>query len=45
MKDTKRVFGAYAAWNYTREIDDLNRMSDNGWQLTKGGIFSNFYKN
>lgn len=44
MKDTKIVFGAYAAWNYTREIDDLNRMSDNGWQLTKGGIFSTRYK-
>lgn len=44
MKNTKRVFGVYAAWDYTHEIDDLNKMSEKGWQLTKGGLFSNCYK-
>lgn len=44
MKEYKRVWNAYAAWDYTREIEDLNKMSDNGWQLIKGGCFSNRYK-
>lgn len=44
MKDTKRVFGMYAAWDYTHEIDDLNKMSEQGWQLVKGGLCSNLYK-
>ena len=33
MKEYKRVWNVYAAWDYTREIEDLNKMSDNGWQL------------
>lgn len=44
MKDTKRVFGCYAAWDFNREVDDLNRMSEQGWQLKKGGLFSNLFK-
>ena len=44
MKDTKRVFGAYAAWEYAREIDDLNKMSEKGWHLAKGGLYSNLFK-
>ena len=44
MKEYKRVWNVYAAWDYTREIEDLNKMSDNGWQLIKGGLFSNRYK-
>lgn len=34
----------YAAWNYQREIDDLNEMSEKGWQLVKGGLFSSRFK-
>ncbi len=34
----------YAAWNYQREIDDLNKMSEKGWQLVKGGAFSGRFK-
>ncbi len=34
----------YAAWNYQREIDDLNAMSEKGWQLVKGGLFSSRFK-
>ena len=44
MKEYKRVWNVYAAWDYTREIEDLNKMSDKGWQLIKGGLFSNRYK-
>ena len=44
MKEYKRVWNIYAAWDYTREIEDLNKMSENGWQLVKGGAFSNYYK-
>lgn len=39
-------FKAYAAWNYQREIDDLNRSSEEGWQLAYGGCFhSKFVRN
>ncbi len=44
MKEYKRVWNVYSAWDYTREIEDLNKMSDKGWQLIKGGCFSNRYK-
>ena len=44
MKEYKRVFNVYSAWDYTREIEDLNKMSEKGWQLIKGGVFSNYYK-
>ena len=44
MKGYKRVFNCYSAWDYTREIEDLNKMSEKGWQLIKGGLFSNYYK-
>lgn len=32
-------FKAYSAWNYQQEIEDLNRQSDKGWHLIKGGCF------
>ena len=42
----KRSFKAYFAWNYEKEIEDLNRASENGWQLVHGGCFSSrFVKN
>ena len=42
----KTSFRAYAAWNYEKEIEDLNRASEEGWQLVKGGCFhSRFIKN
>lgn len=44
MKTTKRVFGVYAAWDYARETEDLNKQSDKGWHLMKGGLFSNTFK-
>ena len=44
MKSTKCVFGVYSAWDYAREIEDLNKMSGKGWQLVKGGLLVNKYK-
>lgn len=48
MKDKDRNVShkVYEAWEYEREITDLNRMSEEGWQLEKGGCFhSVFQKN
>ena len=45
-REYKNVYKAYAAWNYEKEIEDLNKASDQGWQLVKGGCFhSRFVKN
>lgn len=44
MGEYKRKFGIYAAWNYELEVEDLNKMSEQGWQLVKGGCFSNKFK-
>ena len=42
----KRSFKAYPAWDYQSEIDELNRMSEQGWQLIRGGCFAGkFVKN
>ena len=45
-RQTKVSFGFYSAWNYQKEIEDLNKASDEGWQLVRGGCFhSRFVKN
>ncbi len=44
MKDTKRTYNFYSAWNWQQEIDDLNAQSDAGWQLMHGGMFSSRFK-
>ena len=42
----KRSFRMYSAWNYMQEVEDLNKMSEEGWQLVRGGCFvSKFVKN
>ena len=42
----KRSHKWYPAWNYRKEVEDLNRASEDGWQLVKGGCFhSRFVKN
>ena len=33
MKEYKTTHRLYSAWNYQREIDDLNAQSEKGWQL------------
>ncbi len=36
----KRIsFAAYLAWNYDKEVLALNRKSERGWQLIRGGCF------
>jgi len=44
MKNYKTTHKMYSAWNYQREIEDLNRMSEQGWQLIEGGMFSSHFK-
>ncbi len=45
-RNYRTSFRTYTAWNYQKEIDDLNRASEQGWQLIKGGCFhSRFVKN
>jgi len=45
-KEYKTSYRVYSAWNYENEIDDLNKASEQGWQLIKGGCFhSRFVKN
>lgn len=45
-KKYKQSYRVYSAWNYEKEIDDLNAASEQGWQLVKGGCFhSKFVKN
>lgn len=43
-KQYKRTHKMYAAWNYSKEIEELNRASDQGWQLIKAGAFSSKFK-
>lgn len=35
---------AFTAWDYKKEVEELNRMSEQGWQLIKGKLFSQKYK-
>ena len=34
----------YTAWNYEKEIEDLNKQSEKGWQLVHGGMFGSRFK-
>lgn len=40
----KRLFNMYPAWDYRRELEELNRQSEQGWQLIRGGVFVNRFK-
>lgn len=45
-KNRKISFKTYPAWGYEKEIEDLDRASEQGWQLVRGGCFhSSFVKN
>ena len=44
MRKYKTTHNLYSAWNYEREIEDLNRMSEQGWQLVSGRMFSCRFK-
>ena len=42
----KKSFRLYSAWNYQKETEDLDKASEEGWQLVRGGCFSSeFVKN
>ena len=43
-KKTKRTFKCFAAWDYEFEEQEFNRMSEQGWQLVRGGSFSQKYE-
>ncbi len=45
-KEYKTSYRSYFAWDYEQETQDLNKASEQGWQLVKGGCFhSRFVKN
>ena len=39
MKKTKSIYRMYTAWEFEREIQELEAQSKKGWQLVKGGLF------
>ena len=41
----KRTYRIYSAWNYQKEIEDLDRASEQGWQLVRGGCFHSRFVN
>ena len=43
-KDRKTELTFYAAWDYRREIADLNARSQQGWQLLKGGCYFSTFR-
>ena len=43
-KDRKTVWKMYSAWNYEKEIEDLNKASEQGWHLVKGRSFCNTFE-
>lgn len=44
MKDRKVSYNVYAVWEYEKEEEDLNKRSEEGWQLEKGGCFHSVFK-
>lgn len=44
MGKLRKSHRMYTAWNYRQEIADLNRQSEEGWQLVKGGCFNSVFE-
>lgn len=44
MKNIKVERAVYAAWDYELELEHLNHMSEQGWQLIHGGCFHTKYE-
>lgn len=44
MRNKKYSFRMYTAWDYEDEIYDLNKESEKGWQLIKGGCFHSLFE-
>ena len=43
MKTRRKSHKAYGVWEYEREIEDLNQLSEQGWQLEQGGCYSSSF--
>ena len=43
MKRSKTSYKMYPAWEFDREVQELDEQSAKGWQLTKGGCFHSRY--
>ena len=43
-KEYRTSYKVYTAWNYEKEIEDLNKASVEGWQLIKGGCLHSRFK-
>lgn len=43
-KKHKTTFKTYAAWDFEKEEEEFNQMSEKGWQLTTGGCFHQKYE-
>ena len=39
MKNSKHIWKGFTLWEADEEIAELNRQSEKGWQLIKGGIY------
>lgn len=44
MGKIKRTFKTYAAWNFDKEIEQYNQMSEKGWHAIKMGCFHQTYE-
>ena len=38
-KNQKYSWKIYSAWNYEKEMEDLNKASEEGWQMVRTGLF------
>jgi hypothetical protein len=38
-KEQKSSWKIYSAWNYEKEVEDLNKASEEGWQMVRTGLF------
>ena len=43
-KELKKSYRVYAAWNYEKEEDFINKNGSNGWQLIRGGCLHSVYE-
>ena len=40
----KRTFNFYPAWSYQNAIEEFNSLSEQGWQLIRGGVWINKFR-
>lgn len=37
-------YGAFAAWEYEKELEEMNQLSEQGWQLMRGKLLCRIYR-